>query len=123
MHGTTTSAVRRIESRLRTDLPAQLITLSGSQGAALCDLSRRGARLHCAQPLSPGAECVLNWLQFESFGTIVWSNGSFAGMVFDEPLAEQTVLRTRAIIDEGQTLNTRQANYAAARDWYMNLRG
>lgn len=113
---------RRCESRLRTDLPAQLITLSGAPRVSLRDLSRKGARLHCGDPLAIGSEGVLTWLDFETFGTIVWSSHPHAGMAFDEPLADDIVLRTRAISDAGQALSTSQANYQAARDWYMNLR-
>lgn len=122
MERSTNSTVRRSESRLRTDLSAQLITLSGAPRVSLCDLSCRGARIHSPVALAPGAQGVLSWLRFETFGTIVWASGPHAGMAFDEPLSEDAVLCTREIIDQGAALNTGQESYIAARDWYMSLR-
>ncbi len=113
---------RRRDSRLRTDIPAKLITLSSAPSVKLRDLSQTGAQIECPEPLSIGSEALLNWLHFEAFGTVQWNHPPFAGLEFDEPLPEEVVLSTREKIDRGEVLNTAKAAEKAAHNWYLGLR-
>ena len=115
-------SIRRRDSRLRTDLPAQLITLAASPRVNLRDLSQTGAQIECNEPLRVGSEAVLSWLNFETFGTIRWVRGNFAGLEFDEAVSENVILDTRELIDRGEALHTEQAADLAARNWYLGLR-
>ncbi|TIX50631.1 PilZ domain-containing protein [Alteraurantiacibacter aquimixticola] len=113
---------RRTNSRLHTEIPAQLITLRANPRMNLRDLSRTGAHIECDEALVRGEDVVLNWLEFEAFGRVVWTLGKQAGVEFDEPLDPEVVTGTRQIIDSGQVEHTRQAAFSAARDWYLNSR-
>lgn len=113
---------RRRDSRLRVELPARLLTLTANVRASLCDLSQSGARLRHEGPLDRGEEGVLRWLEFETFGQIVWSRGGFAGLEFDGLLAPAILLETRDRADYGLVPDEKREAYARARDWYRGYR-
>ena len=91
---------RRRHARLRVGLKARLITLDGLVHAVLADVARLGARV-CAPDceLRPGREAVLVWDQYEAFGEVVWNDGQFVGLHFDQPLGAPVLLATRALED------------------------
>lgn len=109
---------RRRDSRLRLEIPAKVIALGGQYRASLCDLSQSGARLRTSQPLKMGENAVLTWLEYESFGRVVWSANGFAGMEFDELIGEQVLLRTRKMMDSGVIRSEEQIHYEEAKAWF-----
>ena len=114
---------RRRDSRLRLNVPAQLITLSGQCSASLCDLSQSGAHFQVREALTSGEDAVLSWLGFEAFGRIVWASNGEAGMEFDELLEPGVLIKTRDQVDLGYAPTTKQADYdAAARSWFQGSR-
>lgn len=94
---------RRREGRLRAQIEARLITLEGTIATLLADVSQWGARIEAADapslPLGPGQDAVVTWDRFEAFGTAVWTDGRTIGLLFDEALAREALIRTRAIAD------------------------
>lgn len=91
---------RRRDARLRVELRARLITLDGTIRAVLADVARLGARVYAPDcELLPGRETVLSWDRFEAFGDVVWSDGCFLGLHFEEPLEREVLLATRAAED------------------------
>jgi hypothetical protein len=114
---------RRRDSRLRLNVPAQLITLSGKVHASLCDLSQSGAHMRFHGQLSCGEDAVLSWLGFETFGRIVWASNGEAGMEFDELLDPAILIQTRDQVDQGLAPSFKQAEFdAAARSWFLDKR-
>lgn len=87
--------VRRHHARLRLGIEADILGFDGPQKIILYDLSETGAKilLEQAYPISKG---ILTWLDYESFGDIVWRKGRWCGIHFDTPIDEQWLIRTRA---------------------------
>lgn len=96
---------RRQRSRLRTCLPARLVTLEASLPATLLDLSLTGARLQLGQgglrpaTLRPQEPVILHWGPYDQFGTLVWRTGDFAGVEFDAHIAAADLVATRDLQD------------------------
>lgn len=110
---------RRDHQRLRLRLPAEMIVLAGTQPVLLLDLSQSGARLaiRSAPRFKQG---YLRWLEFETFGETVWVEGNMFGLRFDEELAADILLRTRALApDEWQRQSDEQSDEVLeyARAW------
>ena len=57
----------------------------------------------------------------EAFGSVVWRGGSRFGLVFDQRLAKDDVIRLRAIHDHFQTLEQEQSR-RRARDFVQGRR-
>lgn len=108
---------RRGDSRLRLELPVQLTTLDGHPKALLCDLSQSGAHVHSLEPLEVGEELVLEWLDFEAFGKVMWVRGRDAGVQFYDRVSPQMLLDTRDRIDQHRLPDDRVAIVEAARQW------
>ncbi len=114
-------AGRRRHSRLRVQLPAQLITLDGTLAATLLNLSYSGAKLTIpgAAP-RVGAWAVLKWAGFEAFCLVAWNDGDLFGLDFESPLKPNVLLATRDIADVTPPVD---GSRTAARDWaigYLN---
>ncbi len=115
---------RRGRSRLRTRLPARLITVNGQHEALLADISLTGAqvlvvnRRGIAEPLRQGQDAVLQWNGFEAFGTIAWAESDQCGIAFEDMLSPQTVLDTRDAQDHySASAERRRALLHNSRDW------
>ena len=97
---------RRMRSRLATRLPATLVTLFGSLPAILLDISLTGARClvtnnrGITNPLRTGKEVVLEWGQFDAFGTIIWEGDGLCGIQFDPIISPSVLIATRDIHDD-----------------------
>ena len=85
---------RRYRARLRLALLARLQTRHGICNVQLGDLSEGGAKLvmQSHHPLGPA---VLQWLDCEAFGEMVWRRGNLVGIKFETPLALGLILRMR----------------------------
>ena len=91
---------RRHDARLRVELRARLITLEGTASAVLADLARFGARIYAPDcGLRTGREAVLAWDRFEAFGDVVWTDGAYLGLQFEQPLSKAVLMATRAAED------------------------
>ena len=109
------SAGRRRHSRLRVNLPAQLITLEGRLPGTLIDLSFRGAKVvQGSAELRRRASAVLTWGSFEAFCTVAWTRGHSCGLDFETPLKPQMLIATRALADATPKVD---ASRAAAESW------
>lgn len=115
---------RRRDSRLRLrrGVPATLLTLDGQVTASLLDLSFSGAHVRANFAFRTGQQMMLWWLDFETFGTVVWARGTEAGIEFDEPLPTATILRTREEVDLGKVKSAEELARERARDWYFTHR-
>lgn len=97
---------RRMRSRLATRLPATLVTLFGSLPVILLDISLTGARClvtnnrGITNPLRTGKEVVLEWGQFDAFGTIIWEGEGLCGIQFDPIISPSVLVATRDIHDD-----------------------
>lgn len=109
---------RRRDSRLRLEVPAKVIALGGQFSASLCDLSQSGARFRIDQPLKMGEDAVLTWLEYETFGRVVWSASGQAGLEFDELIDEEVLFRTRDLMDHGAIKSDERIHYEKARAWF-----
>ncbi len=115
---------RRGRSRLKTCLGAEVLSLAGSLGAELIDLSLTGAKLkivhrrRVVEGIRPRETVVLTWAGFEAMGNVVWVRGDFLGVVFDGIVSPQVLIATRDLSDEllaqgGQAVELRRT----VRDW------
>lgn len=99
---------RRRAARLRLAIDARLITTWGEYPVRLDNLSDTGA--HVSRPKSDAfGRCVLKWLDYETWGEMVWARGGYCGIRFDRPLPEDWVRTTRAMpaaLPEGWKLPT-----------------
>ncbi|MEM7780328.1 MAG: PilZ domain-containing protein [Pseudomonadota bacterium] len=108
---------RRGASRLRLAAPAVFMGHSGRQLVTLLDLSQTGARLAFKQPPDSPAGFI-NWLEFETFGELVWRERLYAGFAFDEAIPMDWLLTTRhesEYIEEKEHAKIREA----ARSWVV----
>ena len=101
---------RRGAARLRTGLPARLIDVRTSLDVRLEDLSHSGARIatRSSVTLRPGETVVLEWAGVQQLGEIVWADGDHAGILFDEPVDNDTLLDTRHLQDRAQRVGMEQ---------------
>lgn len=90
---------RRAKARLRTGIPAALVTLNGRQEITLVDLSETGAGILVDDP-GHIAGGVLQWMGYEVYGAVVRRVGQDVGLQFDAPIDPAWVLDTRAWLPE-----------------------
>lgn len=112
---------RRGDPRLRLTLPAELITLNGQGAAQIENLSLSGARVATHLALNPGSSCLLRWLDQEVFAIVKWARNNRCGLIFDEHLSEDTLLRTRNMEAQAQRVEEERWQHSA-RD-FVNGRG
>ena len=86
---------RRGRNRLRSRLPAKVVTLNGTRNTVLLDLSQTGARFGASEGMVAGQQAVLGWAGYEAFGILVWVENGLCGIAFDEPLGADVVFATR----------------------------
>ncbi|MEN7535718.1 PilZ domain-containing protein [Aurantiacibacter flavus] len=113
---------RRRDSRLRLSVPGRLITLTGTHKVTLCDISQSGAKLVVPDDVQKGNDGVLEWLDYEAFGMIVWADKDQAGMAFDEPLPEPVLLATREKFDHRAYKTHDEEAREQAEDWYRGYK-
>ena len=108
-------APRRAYSRLRLGISAHLETLDGRQRVRLMDLSQGGARVILSRP-GTIRQAVLTWLNFETFGTIMWHEDQHIGFKFDKLLPLGVLVETRqrapSVVQEDAMVTAQ-----AAKEW------
>ena len=90
---------RRQHARLSLGIPARFDTLDGRQQVRLVDLSRGGAHIVLPKE-APASEGVLGWMEFETFGIVMWQDGDNVGLEFDRPLSDACFAATRDFAPE-----------------------
>lgn len=105
---------RRGKARLRTGIPAALVTMDGRQEISLVDLSESGAGILVADP-GHIAGGVLQWMDYEVYGAVVRRVGKDVGLQFDEPIDPAWVLDTRMWLPELTDSKGQLRRFA--RDW------
>ena len=85
---------RRGKARLRTGIPAALVTMDGRQEISLVDLSESGAGLVVRDGWRINGG-VLKWMDYEVYGTVVRRGDKDIGLRFEEPIGQAWVLNTR----------------------------
>lgn len=105
---------RRGKARLRTGIPAALVTMEGRQEISLVDLSESGAGILVGDP-GPIAGGVLKWMDYEVYGTVVRRVGEDVGLRFEEPIDMAWVLDTRAWLPA--LVDSKGQLRRFARDW------
>lgn len=109
------AAGRRREARLRVRLEAQLITLDGTIRTVMADLSRNGARVAGTLPrMRTHQQAIIQWNRFEAFGIIAWVDGNQCGILFDEPLSQPVLLKTRELYDTAPLQSARELARSSA---------
>jgi len=110
---------RRGKARLRTGIPAALVTMEGRQEILLVDLSETGAGILVDDP-GHIAGGLLQWMDYEVYGAVVRRVGQDVGLQFDVPIDLDWVIDTRAwlpmLTDETGKLRR------FARDWVRGTR-
>lgn len=86
---------KRLASRLRTRLPARLVTLDGEFRVILLDLSRTGASVRRDGLAIEAGNAILQWMGHEAFCIVRWNATGQCGLEFDEPIPLEWVLATR----------------------------
>ncbi len=73
---------RREAARLRLAAPAVFLGHDGRQPVTLLDVSQTGAKLVFEQPPASAAGFI-SWMDFETFGDLIWREGLYIGFAFD----------------------------------------
>ena len=106
-------SVRRREGpRLMLAAEGLFIGLEKRQKVTVLDLSQSGARIAFAEPPDDKAGFI-RWMEFETFGDVVWQKGLFVGLQFDRPLPdawlEETAERAAHVQEEEHDALRREA--------------
>jgi hypothetical protein len=113
------AAGQRHFPRARLNLPARLVTFTGTTPCTVVDVSQSGAKLGASEPPRVGAMVVVEGLPTELFGTVQWAGAGLFGVHFDVPLARDRVVALRRLAD---TAPSREQEVAAfAQKWVQGL--
>lgn len=82
---------RRLVSRARTKLIAELVALRGLQDVCVESLSSHGAGLIIHDPPDIGSEVVLAWPAHAISGTVAWAEGHRCGIEFSREMPEAAI--------------------------------
>lgn len=116
-------AGRRRAARVRLDLGARVMLVTGHRHCRIDDLSQSGACLVLDGPAPPVSEgAVLEIDGTEAFGIVVWRRGNSFGLAFEEPLAMDRVVALRQLNDHQEAIN-RDRRRRMARDFVQGRRG
>lgn len=83
----------RLAVRFKTFQPASVEYGGARRRAHILDLSARGARLHCAEPMPVGSSLALMCSDFTLHARIVWAKEQRFGLEFQSPLPDAHVRR------------------------------
>lgn len=83
----------------------------------LIDLSTTGARVATDNLPKIGTEAMLHWDRYEAFGEVVWAEGVQFGIAFEDPIADEDVLATRALDSVARLPGDDELLRQAAREW------
>lgn len=109
-------AGRRQVSRLRLQLPARLVLVRRNAPCLLENISRSGARIVAENPPAVGEFGQLRCEGMVRFFETVWCEGPRAGLAFDEPLPQATLVFLREFNERFPQLQRRDL-MTLARRW------
>jgi hypothetical protein len=104
----------RATARLMTGLDATVLFPGRTAKVQLENISRKGCRLHLAEPPRLGVTAVVKVDRTEALGTVAWVRGLRCGVRFDSMLSLQEVERIRWIVDHAQDHEKTKLSSAAA---------
>ncbi len=107
---------RRAAARLRTAIPAKLITVSETRHCILVDISCTGARIALPNPLATGDAGFVRFAEYEVFGCVTRREPDCNGLEFDVPLTASDLLSIRSYA-EAYEVEEKRSTLAAARAW------
>ena len=107
---------RRSAPRLRLSIPARLVTVSETRRCVLLDVSRSGAQISLAKPLSVGEGGFLRFANSEVFVSVIREGTGLIGVEFDVPLSDEDVLAIRRYAEDYEA-DERNALRNEARAW------
>ena len=112
---------RRIEPRAQIGLRTSTETLSSRGKATILDLSCAGAQLEGQALPAVGKDVLLTCQSVEIFGTVLWSQDSRCGILFDEPLSRQVLSELRRTACQTSRSHVDEDEIQAAADWVYGL--
>lgn len=107
--------IPRTEPRVRLVIEAVLMGMEGRQQVILFDLSRAGAKVEFEAPPAEKAG-FLSWMEFETFGDVVWREGLYVGLKFDKPIPVQWLDDTCDRVGDGDAYRHEEL-LKQAREW------
>ena len=113
---------RRGRNRLRSRLPAKVVTLDGTRNTILLDLSCSGARIKATPDMAKGQQAILTWSGFVAFGSAVWVNHGLCGIAFDEALEPEILIATRDLDASSRLPSDLELDRNRAREWVAGTR-
>lgn len=109
------ASFRRSEPRVKLAIDAVLMGMDGRQEITLLDLSLAGAKVAFNEPPKENAGFI-SWMEFETFGDVVWREGLYVGFKFDRPIPQQWLMLTRERVGDGDTYRHEQL-LKQAKEW------
>ncbi len=106
---------RRQNPRLMLGIEAEFISLEGREPVTLQDLSATGAKIQ-VQRGRPTRTGILRWMDVEVLGEIVWRRDDWCGVVFDRPISNACLVRTRTAAP-GLLAEAQRNAFSHARDF------
>lgn len=76
---------RREARRVKIAVDGHLLGYEGRQAITVLDLSQTGAKVAFEEPPREKAGFI-SWMEFETFGDVVWREGLYVGLQFDRPI-------------------------------------
>jgi PilZ domain len=104
----------RSTPRLAAGLDAGLVLPERSERCQLENISRKGCRLHLAEPPRPGATVLVRVDRIEALGTVAWVRGLRCGITFENSLTVEAVERVRWSIEHAQDHEKSKLSHATA---------
>lgn len=90
--GDEAEALHGAGARLRLLLAAKLVTTTGELAVRLRELSSTAAVIAGDRLPSVGTDIILKRGRLEALATVTWTDGTRAGLEFEEPLGEADLL-------------------------------
>jgi PilZ domain len=104
----------RSTPRLTAGLDAALVLPERTARCMLENVSRKGCRLHLAEPPRLGATVLVRVDRVEALGTVAWLRGLRCGITFETPLTVEAVERLRWRIEHEQDHEKSKLSSASA---------
>lgn len=95
---------RRGHPRLRLSLPAQVDLIDGPAKCSLENVSAKGARIAMVDCPPVHALGLLRCEGLDTCFTVIWRAGQRAGVLFDRPVSDETVIGLRRTVDRSRQL-------------------
>lgn len=98
----TEAEYRRSAPRLKLAIDSIFMGMEGRQQVTLLDLSKDGACVAFSEPPKERAG-FLKWMEFETFGDVVWQEGLYVGLKFDRPISDRWLALTQERVTDADS--------------------